>query len=92
MIIIMLMSQVQREGMGSEESDEQLWQWQVNLGQCHADGGDDDKDHYGDDGGLYYNPPWIKFSRPLSAVGLKRQIELKTVQTDTLITLISISH
>ena len=92
MIIIMLMSQVQREGMGSEESDEQLWQWQVNLGHCYADGGDDDKDHYGDDGGSYYNPPWIKVSRPLSAVGLKKQIELKTVQTDILITLISISH
>ena len=44
MIIIMLMSQVLREGLGGEESDEQLWQWQVNLGHCHADGGDDDEE------------------------------------------------
>ena len=70
MIIIMLMSQVLREGMGGEESDEQLWQWQVNLGHCHADGGDDDKDHYYDDGGLYTINIGFKVSRPLSAVGL----------------------
>ena len=37
----------------------------------HADGGDDDKDHYGDDGGLYTINIGFKVSRPLSAVGLK---------------------
>ena len=61
MIIIMLMSQVLREGMGGEESDEQLWQWQVNLGHCHADGGDDDKHHHDDDGGSYIINIGLKF-------------------------------
>ena len=55
---------------------------------CHADGGDDEKDHYYDDGGLYTINIGFKVSRPLSAVELKRQIELKSVQ----ISVQSISH
>ena len=74
MIIIMLMSQVLREGMGGEESDEQLWQWQVNLGHCHADGGDDDKDHYDDVGGSYIINLGLKFPDHSVQWGLKDKL------------------